>query len=183
MRVDGRRGSTGRLSINNCTLWTGPLPEDAGDFKRGERPDENAFDSKTPAGNAACQLTIRNCLMYGWNQPGQISLLAALNIKENVNALVENCLFRDNQVCLRLRGPTSRGGAEVTINNCAVYDSHVGVRMEENLSNLKVRRLGFGADVARKYHMVGRGPFPGYENTGQYEAPSSELLLDGGWPR
>ena len=183
VQFDPDRESTGRLSIDNCTLWTGPLPEDAGEFKRGERPGENAFDSKTPAGGAACRLTIRNCLMYGWNQPGQISLLAALNIKENVNALVENCLFRDNQVCFRLRGPTSRGGAEVTIDNCAVYDSQVGVRMEDNLRNLKVRRLGFGSSVARKYHMVGRGSFPGYENTGQYEAPSFELLLEGGWPR
>lgn len=183
VQFDPDRESTGRLSIINCTLWTGPLPEDAGDFKRGERPGENAFDSKTPMGGVACQLTIRNCLMYGWNQPGQISLLAALNIKENVSALVEECLFRDNQVCFRLRGPNGRQGAEVKIDNCAVYDSQVAVRMEDNLRNLKIRRLGLGSGVARKYHMVGRGPFPGYENTGQYEAPSFQLLLEGGFPR
>jgi len=40
--------------------------------------------------------------------------------------------------------------------NCWLYDSQVGVRMEDNLRNLKVRRLGFGSGVAHQYHMVGR---------------------------
>ena len=110
IQLDPDRSSTGQALIEDCTLWTGLLPSDAGGFKKGERPGENAFDSKTQPQGPRCRVTIRNCYLYGWNQPGQIGLLAALNLKENVQARVEHCLFRDNEVCLRLRGPGIRGG-------------------------------------------------------------------------
>lgn len=180
IQFDPDRRSWGKLRIENCTLWTGPLPAAAGRFKQGERPGENAFDSKTRPTGPRCKLTITNCLMYGWNQPGQINLLAALNIKENVDAEISSCLFRDNQVCFRLRGPTSRGGAEVSITDCALFDSQVGIRMEDKLRNLKVRRLGIGQGVERKYHQVGKGPFPGYENSGEYQAPAYQKLQKNG---
>lgn len=181
VQFDPARRSTGKVLIENCTFWTGPLPEDAAGFKRGERPGENAFDSKTPPTGPRCQLIMRRCLMYGWKQPGQISLLAAINLKENVEATIEDCLFRDNQVCFRLRGPTGRGDAQVTINRCALFDSQVGIRMEDNLRDLKVRGLAFGAGVERKYHQVGRGTFPGYENQGETQAKSFDALLKQGW--
>ncbi|MEK6234500.1 MAG: hypothetical protein N2C14_07290, partial [Planctomycetales bacterium] len=114
-------------------------------------------------------------------QPGQISLMAAVNLKENVQAEIVNCLFRDNQVCFRLRGPTGRGDARVTINHCAILNSDVGVRMEDKLRDLKIRGLGFGPDVRRKYHQVGRGPFPGYANQNEVKAASFESLLKSGW--
>jgi len=168
--------------IENCTFWTGPLPEDAGGFRRGERPGENAFDSKQVPTNPRSNVTIRNCLFYGWNQPGQISLMAAINAKEHVRVLVENCVFRNNEVCFRLRGPTSRGGALVTIRNCVVYDSRVAVRMEDNIRDLRIERLGFGPGVVRRYHQVGRGPWPGLEIHGEYAAPPFEQLLRRGFP-
>jgi hypothetical protein len=124
---------------------------------------------------------MRNCLMYGWNQPGQIGLMAAVNLKENVQATVENCLFRDNEVSFRLRGPTGRGDARVTINNCAIFDTSVGVRLEDKIRDLKIRNLAFGEGVERKYHMVGRGPFPGYDNQGESKAESFETILKNGW--
>ena len=106
--------------------------------------------------------------------------MAALNLKENVQATVENCLFRDNQVCFRLRGPTGRGDARVTINNCAIFDAAVGVRMEDKIRDLKIRNLAFGQRVKRKYHMVGGGPFPGYDNQGESKAGSFESILKNG---
>lgn len=181
IQFDPDRKSTGKLLIEDCTLWTGPLPEDAAGFKKGQRPGENAFDSKTPSQYPRCELTIRNCLMVGWNQPGQIGLMAALNVKENVEATIENCLFRDNEVCFRLRGPTGRGDARVTINNCALFDSEVGVRMEDKIRDLKISNLAFGDRVQRKYRMVGRGPFPGYTNRGESKADSFESILRNGW--
>lgn len=180
VQFDPDRQSTGKVLIENCTFWTGPLPADAAGFKKGERPGENAFDSKTPARGPRCELTMRNCLMYGWNQPGQISLMAAVNLKENVRATVDNCLFRDNQVCFRLRGPTGRGDALVTINNCAIFESGVGVRMEDKIRDLKIRNLAFGEGVERKYHMVGRGPFAGHDNRGESKAESFESILKSG---
>lgn len=181
VQFDPDRKSTGKVLIENCTFWTGPLPDDAAGFRKGERPGENAFDSKTPAKGPRCKLTIRNCLMYGWNQPAQIGLIAALNLKENVEATVENCLFRDNEVCFRLRGPTGRGDARVRVTNCAIFDSKVGVRMEDSLRDLTIRNLAFGQGVRRKYHQVGRGPFPGYDNRGESKAKPFETILKHGW--
>jgi hypothetical protein len=181
IQFDPDRESAGQVLIEDCTLWTGPLPADAGSFRKGERPGENAFDSKTPPQGPRCRVTIRNCDLYGWNQPGQIGLLAALNLKENVHARVERCLFRDNEVCLRLRGPGPRGGAEVEVEDCAIYGAKVGVRMEDAIRDLKIRRLGFGPGVGRKYQTVG-GVGPGYENTGEYDAPPLEQLRMKGLP-
>lgn len=183
VQFDPSRKSAGKVLIENCTLWTGPLPADAAGFKKGERPGENAFDSKTPAKGPRCQLVVRNCVMYGWNQPGQIRNIAALNLKENVDATIENCLFRDNEICFRLRGRTRRGEARVTIKNCAIFDSAVGIRMEDNLRNLTIRNLAFGGKVGRKYRKVGRGSFPGYDNRGETTATSYESILKNGWKK
>ena len=97
-----------------------------------------------------------------------------------MNALVENCIFADNEVALRLRGPTKRGGAKVTIRRCVIYGSKVGLRAEDGIENLSVERLGFGPKVARRYHMVAGGTGKGYQNAGEFEAPSlGEVLRRG----
>ena len=119
--------------------------------------------------------------MYGWNQPGQISNLAALNLKNHVQATVENCVFRDNEICFRVRGGTGElGGAHVTIDNCAVYDSLVAVRAEDKIENLKIRRLGIGDGVRRKLQASGGGTGPGYENVDEYTPPAYETVLEKG---
>jgi hypothetical protein len=182
VQFDPDRRSTGRVVIEDSTFWTGPLPADAGAFRKDERPGENAVDTKTLLEGPRAKLVIRNCLFYGWRQPGQIGNMAALNIKENVDARVERCLFRDNEICFRLRGVTSRGGAQVAIWNCAVYESEVGVRMERDLSDLAVEDLGFGDRVMRRFHRVGDGSFPAYRNRGEHEAPPFEQLRARGFP-
>jgi hypothetical protein len=182
IQFDPDRSSTGQVLIDHCTLWTGPLPADAAGFKKGERPGENAFDSKTPPDGPRCQVTIRNCYLYGWNQPGQINTLAALNIKENVQARIEYCLFRDNEVCLRLRGLGLRGGALVQVEDCAIHDATIGVRMEDQIRDLRIHRLGFGPGVQRKYQAAGGGVGPGFENTGEHVAPPWEQILRRGFP-
>lgn len=183
IQFDPDRKANGSVRIEDCTLWTGPLTEDAGGFKKGERPGENAVDTKTPPKGARCVLTMRNCLMHGFRQPAQINLAAALNLKENVHARIENCVFRDNQVSFRLRGPGQRGGALVEIKSCAIYDSDVGVRMEDKIRDLKIEALGFGPGVARKYHGVAGGTGSGYENKGEHVAPPLEQLLRNGFPQ
>ncbi len=157
IQFDPGRGAWGDVLVENCTLWTGPVPEDAAGFKRGERPGENAIDTKQRATNPRSKLTIRNCLFYGWNQPSQISNMAALNLKNHVAAHVENCLFRDNEICFRVRGGTGEyGGAQVAIENCAVYDSQVAIRAEDGVE-LSVKRLGIGGGVKRKVVLAGGG--------------------------
>jgi hypothetical protein len=150
-------------------------------FKKGERPGENGVDTKTQPKGERSVLIVRNCYMYGWNQPGQIGNMAAVNLKENVHALVENCLFRDNEIAFRVRGPGQRGGALVEIKDCAVYDCQVGVRMEDKIRDLKIESLAFGPGVGKKYHQAGGGTGPGYVNKGEHAAPPFEQLLKQGF--
>ena len=180
LQFDPARDPWDDVLVENCTLWTGPLPADALGFKQGERPGENAFDSKTRGDGRRARITFRNCLFHGWNQPGQVSMLAALNLKESVDATIENCVFRDNQVCFRLRGPGERGGAHVTIRDCAVYDSELAVRMEDKLEDLKIMRLGYCANVRRKLQQTGGGPWPGFANVGAFSAPTFQEAVASG---
>lgn len=178
VQFDPGRASWGNVVIENCTLWTAPLTEDAAGFRQGERPGENAVDTKQRAANPRSDLVIRNSLFYGWNQPGQIANLAALNLKNHVEVRVENCVFRDNEICFRVRGDTGEyGGALVSIDNCAVYDSSVAVRAEDRIENLKVRRLGIGPNVERPFVAAGGGTGPGYESVDEYAAPKLEKVL------
>ena len=172
------------MLIEGCTLWTAPLPADAAGFKKGQRPGENAVDTKQRAANPRSRLTIRDCLIYGWNQPGQIGNLAALNLKNHVEVRVEDCLFRDNEICLRVRGGAGEyGGALVTIEDCAAYDSRVAVRAEDGVRDLKVRRLGLGAGVGKRLVLAGGGVGPGFEDEGGYEPPPFEQVLKAGLGR
>jgi hypothetical protein len=181
IQFDPGRGPWDNVLVEDCTLWTAPLPEDAAGFKKGQRPGENAVDTKQAASNPRSRLTIRSCLIYGWNQPGQIGNMAALNLKNHVAVRVENCLLRDNEIGFRVRGGGGEyGGAEVTIDGCAVYDSRVAVRAESGIRDLKVRRLGLGAGVGKRLVSADGGPGPGYENVGEYEPPSFERVLESG---
>jgi hypothetical protein len=181
IQFDPGRGEWGEVVVENCHLWTAPLPMDAAGFKRGERPGENGIDTKQLASNPRSRLTIRSCLLTGWNQPGQISNMAALNLKNHVQVRVENCLFQDNEICFRVRGGDGGlGGALVAIENCAVYDSLVAVRAESGIRDLKIRRLGIGANVGQKLVSAGGGAGPGYENVGEFQPPPIEQAMKNG---
>lgn len=181
IQFDPGRSPWDDVLVENCTLWTGPLPADAAGFKRGERPGENAIDTKQRASNPRSKLTIRNCLFHGWNQPSQISNMAALNLKNHIQAKVENCLFCDNEICFRLRGGGGDyGGATVTVENCAVFDSQVAVRAEGVIRDLKITRLGIGKGVDRKQVLAGGGIGSGYEYSGEFAPGEFEQLRQEG---
>ncbi len=183
IQFDPDRQSSGAVLIENCTLWTAPLPADAAGFKAGQRPGENAVDTKVPPDGPRCVLKMRDCYLHGWNQPAQINLVAALNLKENVDAEITRCVFSDNQVAFRVRGPGRRGdGARVTIADCAVYNTATSVRAEDGIDPLKIDRLAFGPDVANRVQFVQGKPGPGYENRGEGAAPPLEALLRQGFP-
>jgi hypothetical protein len=170
------------VTIEHCRLWTGPLPADALGFKAGERPGENAMDTKTQPDGERCQLTIRDTYLHGWNQPSQIANMAALNLKEHIDATIERCVFSDCEIALRVRRPRSRGGAHVIIADCAIYDTKVGIRAEDKIEQLKIRGLGFGQGVAQRISFVNGRDLPGFENQGEHDAPPLETLLKSGFP-
>ena len=174
LQFDPGRGAWDNVTVENCTFWTGPLPADAANFKKGERPGENALDTKQRTTNPRSRLTLRNCVFYGWNQPAQIGTVAALNLKNHVEVTVENCVFRDNEICFRLRGPGDGGeygGAKVTIVNCAVYDSAAAVRLEDKIAGLRIERLGLGHGIGKPYVSAGGGAGPDFVNTGSFSPP------------
>lgn len=184
IQFDPDRKSQGQVLVEDCNLWTGPLPADAAGFKAGERPGENAIDTKTkpPSENKErCKLTVRNCYMYGWNQPAQIGNAAALNLKENILAEVTHCVFADNEIAFRVRGPSERGGAHVMISNCAIYSTQFGVRAENKIEKLVINRLAFGKDVATRIRFVNGQPTAGYQSTGEAVATEMEEILKNGF--
>lgn len=183
IQFDPERASQGAVVIEDCHLWTGPLPADAAAFKAGERPGENAVDTKTKPAGDRCRLTIRNCYLHGFNQPSQISNMAALNLKENVDAEITHCVFNDNEIAFRVRGPGKRGGSHVIIKDCAVYGTQVAVRAEDQIEELKISGLAFGKGVTERIKFSNGKAGSGYENSGAQEAPPMEELLKNGFSR
>lgn len=177
VQFDPDRKSRGSLTIEHCHLWAGPLEADAPGFKAGQSPGENAFDSKTMPDGERNKLIIRHCHMHGWSQPSQIQNRAALNLKEHIDATVTHCVFDDNEIAIRARGPGGRGDARVTVEDCAIYNTQVGVRAEDKIEQLKISGMAWGPGVKSRIERHGGKDLPGYENTGEHEAPPINELV------
>lgn len=177
IQFDPERASRGSLTIENCHLWSGPLPADAGGFKAGESPGENAFDSKTKPDGERNKLIIRHCHMHGWSQPSQIENRAALNLKEHIDAEITNCVFDDNEIAIRARGPSARGNAHITIQDCAIYRTQVGIRAEDKIEQLKVINMAYGPDVTSRIEFHNGKDVPGYQSSGEHAAPPITELI------
>lgn len=157
--------------VENCFLWTGPLDRDYADYKQGERPGENAFDSKVAPTGPRARITIRATLLKGWGH-GAIGNGAALNLKEKIQAVVDRCVFVENDIAFRCRGPgDQRESAWVTAINCTVYQTSRVFRLEANVANVKIIHLATGEGVARDFDQA-PGPGEGYFVQGRREAPA-----------
>ena len=156
--------------VENCFLWTGPLDRDYAGYKRGERPGENAFDSKVAPKGPRARITIRNTLMQGWGH-GSIGNGAALNLKEKIQAVIERCVFVENDIAFRCRGRgTDRDSAYATVRDCTIYTTSRAFRLEANVENIKISGLALGAGVKEEFDRA-PGPGEGFENTGKRTAP------------
>ena len=178
-QMDPGREAWSDVVIEHCDIWTGALMEDAAGFKAGEQPGENGVDTKESLDHPRSRLTIRNSVFHGYAESGYIDMPAALNLKENVQVLVENCVFYDNYVALRLRGPGSRGGAQVTVRDCYFYNCEIAIRMEDKIERLEIINPRFGAGVKRRYQQAG-GIAAGMRIEGEQEAQPLESLLKRG---
>lgn len=155
--------------VENCFLWTGPLDADYARFKKGERPGENAFDSKVNESlGVRARITFRNCLMQGWGH-GQINNGAAMNFKEKIQAVVDNCVFVENDIGFRCRG--SRGGAWVTVRNSAIYTTTRPFRLEHGVKNIRVFHLALGKGNGEMWEHASGGAGDGFVSMGERDAP------------
>jgi len=156
--------------VEHCFLWTGPLDRDCAGYRRGERPGENAFDSKVAPDGPRARITIRNTLMQGWGH-GAIGNGAALNLKEKVQAVVDNCVLVENDIAFRCRGAGGeRASAWVTARNCTVYRTSRVFRLEAGVENVKIFHLAVGEGVERDFDRA-PGPGAGFEVAGSRIAP------------
>lgn len=154
--------------VDHCFLWTSPLDKDYAGYKQGERPGENAFDSKTHDGEPRkSRITFRNCLLKGWGH-GAIGNGAALNLKEKVQAVVDNCVLVENDIGFRCRG--TRGSAWVTARNCTVYETSRVFRLEYEVQNVRIFHLALGDGIGQLYDKA-PGPGAGFEEHGRRKAP------------
>jgi hypothetical protein len=177
--AEGGGGNIVKITADHVTVRHCEIRNGSG--KAGERPGENAVDTKTKPDGPRCELKIRGCYLHGWNQPSQIGNCAALNLKENVDAEVSHCIFARHEIAFRVRGPGSRGGAHVRIEDCAIYETQVAVRAEDKIERLEIRGLAFGKGVGERIQFHGGKPAAGYESTGERAAPPVEELLKKGF--
>ncbi|MEM8670912.1 MAG: hypothetical protein AAGG48_25515 [Planctomycetota bacterium] len=184
IQFDPSRRSRGRVEVQNCKLWTGPLPSDLAGFKKGEQPGEDGIDTKTKRPRddpGRDRLVITNTLFQGWAQPGRISHVTGVNIKEQVDCSIENCVFNQCDVALRLRGAsgTDRGGARVTLNGIAIFHTSTAVRTEQHVE-LSINDLRLGPNIKRPFHHTQGGPPKGFTNTKQGTASDLEEVIKNG---
>lgn len=143
------------LQIRRCTLWSGPLDEDAGAIASGTIVGENALDTKVgvdlDGSGSPPTVEIEDVVAYGFR--GFIANQAAWNLKEDVDVLVDRVTVYDTELAFRLRGP-----AAVRVQNAVVYDVDGAVRYEDGLPGARILASTFGGDVAAAFVDGGGDP-------------------------
>jgi hypothetical protein len=86
---------------------------------------------------------------------GLISNMAAFNLKEHVEAIVDRVTVFDSEIAFRLRGGAP--GAWVTITNAVVHDVSVAFRYEDQIEKLRVSHATLGSGVARVFLAAASG--------------------------
>lgn len=132
--------------IENCQLWTGPLPADAAGWHAGEVPGENAIDTKVNDDSLQTgyrpKITLRNVKAHGF-VPGYISNRAAFNIKEQVECTMNAIRVYNNEIAFRLRGDTGQGSAHVTLMNVVAFENDKTFRTEDDVEILHIYNSTF----------------------------------------
>jgi hypothetical protein len=149
-QVDPGRSAGGwtDVLIEGCRFWLAPLADPENGFRAGTVPGENAIDTKASGTAPRARLTIRGSEAWGF-QHGLIGNMAAFNLKENVEALVDRVTVFDSEIAFRLRGRRANGGALVRIQNAVVHSSAVAFRYEDNVERPRIYNATIGRDVGR----------------------------------
>ena len=157
LQVDSERAAPGwnHVTVERSRIWLGPLPAPTNGFAAGVVPGENAIDTKANARFSRATLVIRDSVAFGFRN-GLMANMAALNLKENVNVVVDGMTIHDSEIAFRLRGPTSTAatGAHVTLKNAVVYNTAVAFRYENDIKLLNVWNSTLGTGVTRGFHAV-----------------------------
>jgi hypothetical protein len=154
VQVDPGRSAPGwdEVVVEGCRLWLAPLPAAENGFAKGTVPGENAIDTKSADGLPRARITIRDTEAWGFRN-GLITNMAAFNLKENVDALVDGVTVRESEIAVRMRGPSSArpSGAWVRVQNMVVHTTATAVRYEDNIQNARIWHVTVGAGVSRAF--------------------------------
>jgi hypothetical protein len=154
IQVDPARSAPGwnDVVIDGCKLWLAPLGTEENGFPAGTVPGENAVDTKANSSFMRARITIHNTNAWGF-QNGLITNMAAFNLKENVDAVLDGVTVSESEIAFRLRGATSGSptGASVRVQNAVVYGAGTAFRYEDNIQNLRVWNVTIGAGVTQPF--------------------------------
>jgi hypothetical protein len=153
-QVDPGRAAPGwsGVTIEDSRIWLAPLPAPENGFAAGVVPGENAVDTKSEPSLPRASITIRGSVMSGF-RAGLIGNMAALNLKENIDATIDRITVYDSEIAFRLRGPTATtpAGAWVTLTNAVVHDVETGFRYENDIEKLNIWNVTLGGGVTRPF--------------------------------
>ena len=146
-QIDPGRSALGwsDVVIEGCRFWLRPLPGAVNGFAAGVVPGENAVDTKVNATAGRSALTIKNSEFFGF-RGGLVNNMAALNLKENVDAVVDGVTIHSSEIAFRLRAP-----ANVRVQNAVVHTVSFGVRYEDNIQGIRFWNSTFGTGVGRAF--------------------------------
>lgn len=154
IQIDPRRMSPGwnRVTVEGARIWLAPLQAAENGFDAGIVPGENAIDTKANGGLPRSSLTIRDTEVFGFGD-GLIRNMAAFNLKENVQVVVDGVTVRNSEIGFRVRGPTGRpaAGARVTVKNAVIHDVKTAFRYENDLEALRIWNSTIGSGVGQGF--------------------------------
>lgn len=154
VQVDPGRSSPGwkNVTLDGVRMWLAPLPEPVNGFAAGIVPGENGIDTKAASTNPRATLTIRNTTAWGFRN-GLINNMAAFNLKESIDAVLDGVTVYDSEIAFRLRGGggSATSGAWVTLKNAVVHDVAYAYRYEDDIRNLRIWNNTLGMGVGRAF--------------------------------
>jgi hypothetical protein len=155
VQIDPGRAVAGwsDVLVEGCRFWLAPLPAPENGFDAGVVPGENAIDTKAARSGPRGMIAIRDTVAWGFRN-GLITNMAAFNLKENIDAVVDSVTVRDSEIAFRLRGAANAQSASawVRIQNAVIYRVGTAFRYEDNIENLRIWNSTIGADVTRSFN-------------------------------
>ena len=152
-QVDPDRAAPGwsDVVIDGVRFWLAPLAAPENGFAAGVVPGENAIDTKARADLPRARLIVRNTTASGFRD-GLIGNMAAFNLKEHIDAVLDGITVFDSQIAFRLRGAGNEAtGAWVTLQNAVVYNVSTAYRYEDDIARLRIFNNTVGAGVNRAF--------------------------------
>jgi hypothetical protein len=154
VQVDPARSSPGwdDVRIERCRLWLAPLAAATNGFAAGIVPGENAVDTKSSSSFARAHITIRDTDAWGFRD-GLIGNMAAYNLKENIDAVLDRVSVWNSEIGFRVRGAgtTLPTGAWARVQNAVVHHTAVAFRYEDDVEHLRAWNVTIGAGVDRSF--------------------------------